>query len=275
MKKLISALAIGLFLIVSSAIKSQEYLDFNTGQNKTKQILLVPFDPRIYVNDATSIILKKEKGSHDELMQYFRYQFNLQLSNAMMDSCTVISLFTDNTRQDQDDIDGLYSIISYELRPAMKNRPENREASKTKGYFATKREEKAELQRIKEIEESKSRIQQGEITGKPRSVDDMFLHIVFNQTDVLAEIASRRNIDLFMFINQFEIKGNYGDPYLTGNKKAERTIKVHFSLYNSKGNHIHGSFGSNMIPFDIDTKEDIVNLYFPEVIRQIIHNIDF
>ncbi len=273
MKKIAAIIFISVVFL--TAINAQEYLDFNTGADKTKRILLVPFDPRIYLNDATGIMAQKDRETHDEIMQYFRYQFNLQLYNAMMDSCTLISLFTDNTRQDQDDIDQLYSIISYELVLAMKNNPENPEDLEKKGFLARKRDEKEEQKRIEEAAQYKTHIQNGELVSKRQSTEDMYLNIVFHQPEVLEEIAAKRNVNYFLFINHFEIKGNYGDPYLSGNAKAERTIKVHFSLYNAKGVLIHGSFGEAKIPFNLDDKQKVSDLYFPEIIRQIIHNIDF
>ncbi len=273
MKKHLAFMVVSLLLI--SGLSAQDYLDFNSGSDQRKKILLVPFDPRIYINDATAIMASVEGETHDEIMQYFRYQLNLQLYNSMMDSCTIISLFTDNTRADQEDINGLYSVISYELGLAMENNPEDPESEEKKGFLARKREEKAQEQRQQEASQYKTHVENGELVSKRQTTADMNLNIVFHQPEVLVEIASRRNVDLFLLINQFEIQGNYGDPYLTGNSKAERTIKVHFSLFNTQGVMVHGSFAKVTIPLDLDDKQEIANLYFPELIRQIIHNIDF
>ncbi|HOZ29905.1 MAG TPA: hypothetical protein PLL66_03220 [Bacteroidales bacterium] len=275
MKKIAFILLITILTFSANALKSQEYLDFNTSNGEgQKRILLVPFDPRIYYNDATAIIAEKEGETHDEIMEYFRYQLNLQLYDAMMDSCVIISLFSDNTRQDKEDIDGLYSIISYELVQAMPNALEDAEKEK-KGYFARKREDKEQQRRKDEIAQYNTKIVDGEIVGKRQPTNDMYLNIVFHQPEVLTEIANRRDVDYFLFINQFDIKGNYGDPYLSGNSKSERTIKVHFSIYNSQGKLVHGSFGENKMPFDLADKQEIASLYFPEVIRQIVNNINF
>jgi len=256
-------------------LKAQEYLDFNTGANRTKRILLVPFDPRIYYNDATAIIARNTGETHDEIMLYFREQFSLQLYNAMMDSCTVVNLLTDNTRQAQEDISGLYSSISYELRLAMQNNPEDPDEVENMNFFLRRRYEKEQKKKNEAMDNSRTRIVDGEIVGHRQPVEDKYLHIVFHQPEVLSEIASRRDIDYFLFINQFDIKGNYGDPYLSGNSKSERIIKVHFSLYNAEGKLVHGSFGMNKMPFNLDDKKEVANLYFPEVIRQIVNNIDF
>ncbi len=273
MKKIIFSFLV-LFCSLSN-LYSQEFLDFNNSNFQQKRILLVPFDPRIYINDATAIMLKNRKSSHDELMQYFRYQFNLQLHNALMDSCTVVSLFTDNTRVDQEDINNIYSLISYELVLAIQNAPEVKEKQNKKGSFEKKREDKQKDKRLEETKEYNTKIQNGELVNKRQTTQDMSLNIVFHQPEALEEIAIRRDVNLFLFINQFEITGNYGDPYLSGNSKAERNLKVHFSLYNKKGQMVHTSFAITKLPFNLDDKQTVVDLYFPEVIRQIIHNINF
>ncbi len=254
---------------------AQEYLDFNTGDNRTKRVLLVPFDSRIYYNDATYIMAEKDGESHDEIMTYFREQFNMQLYNAMMDSCEIVNLMTDNTRRAQEDISNLYTSINYELKLAMQNEPEDPDEVEKMNFIQRKRYEKEQLRKLKEMKESKTRIVNGEIVGHRQPIEDKYLHIVFHQPEVLEEIARRRNVDYFLFVNQFEIKGNYGDPYLSGNSNRERTIKVHFSLFNAQAKLVHGSFGENKIPFDLADKDEVSNLYLPEVIRQIVNNIDF
>lgn len=264
-------------LAFSGIVKAQVELEWsNSGSaDRTKRVLLVPFDSRIYFNDATGIIAPTDGSTHDELMLYFREEFNLQLHNAMMDSCVIINLLTDNTRKAQDDISQLYSIIGYELKLAMQNAPEDPDEVEKQNFFQRRKAEKEEESKLEEMQTSRTRIENGEIVGKRQPVEDKYLHIVFHQPEVLAEIARRRDVDLFLFINEFNIKGNYGDPYLSGNSKGERTFKVHFSLYNAQGKLVHGSFGETTIPFNLDDKEEITNNYFPEVIRQIVHNIDF
>ncbi len=272
-KKILSLLIfLSIFIFQSNA---QEYLDFNTSENRTKRVLLVPFDPRIYYNDASYLMAPKYNDTHDELMLYFREQFNNQLYAALMDSCQIVNLLTDNTREAQEDISGIYSSISYELRLAMQNAPEDPDEVKKMNYFQRRRHEKEQKRKQEEMENAKTRIVNGEIVGRKQKVNDKYLHIIFHQPDVLKEIALKRNIDYYLFINQFDIKGNYGDPYLSGNSKSKRNIKVHFSLFNSDGKLIHGSFGQNEIPFSLDDKKDVSNLYFPEIIRQIVNNIKF
>jgi hypothetical protein len=273
-KSIIKVFFTVLILFSSSHIFSQE-IEFTGAPSKNKKIALVPFDPYIYYNDATSIIAKRDNENHDEIMMYLRSQLNMQLYNAMMDSCIVINLLSEKTREANDEIYEIYSTLSYEMGLAMQNRPENYEDLPKEGFFNKLKNKKEEERKLKEMEEAKTRIEKGELVDGKMSYEDKYVHIKIVKPNLLQSVADKLNVEYFLFINQFEIKGDYRDPYISGNPNAMRTLKVHFSLYDFKSNLIHGGFGENKIPFHLDDKREIVNKYYPEVIRQIILNIDF
>lgn len=272
MKRIIQILLV-LISCVSMAY-GQEYLDFNGRYNRQKRVLVVPFDERIYFNDATAEIAKRDGLTHDEIMEYFRYQLNLQLVNSLIDSCEVVDLFKDNTREDEADISGLYTTMSYELRLA-----EFELDTENMGALARKRAEKLEearrKQREEEMKNARPGIQNGELVGRKQQTDDMYLHIIIGQPEVLKEIASRRKVDYFLFVNQFDIKTDYRDPYISGQRNVQRLMRVHFSIYNSNGEFVSGNYASTKVPYYEDSKERIVNQYFPEIMRQILKKLKF
>lgn len=272
MKRIIQILLI-LISCVSMAY-GQEYLDFNSRYNRQKRVLVVPFDERIYFNDATAEIAKRDGLTHDEIMEYFRYQLNLQLVNSLIDSCEVVDLFKDNTREDEADISGLYTTMSYELRLA-----EFELDTENMGALVRKRAEKLEearrKQREEEMKNARPGIQNGELVGRKQQTDDMYLHIIIGQPEVLKEIASRRKVDYFLFVNQFDIKTDYRDPYISGQRNVQRLMRVHFSIYNSNGEFVSGNYASTKVPYYEDSKERIVNQYFPEIMRQILKKLKF
>lgn len=252
----------------------QEYLDFNSRYNRQKRVLVVPFDERIYFNDATAGIARRDGLTHDEIMEYFRYQLNLHLINSLIDSCEIVDLMTNNTREDEADITGLYTTMSYELRLAeFELDTENMSALARKR--AEKLEEARRKQREEEMKNARPGIQNGELVGRKQNTDDMYLHIIIGQPEVLKEIASRRKVDYFLFINQFDIKTDYRDPYISGQNNVHRLMRVHFSIYNTDGEFISGNFASTKVPIYEDDKERIVNQYFPEIMRQILKKIKF
>lgn len=265
-----------LLIVISSVSMSygQESLDFTSRYNRQKRVLLVPFDERIYFNDATAEIAKRDGLTHDEIMEYFRYQLSLYLTNSLIDSCEVVDLLKDNTREAEADISGLYTTMSYELRLAeFELDTENMNALARKR--AEKLEEARRKQREEEMKNARPGIQNGELVGRKQQTDDMYLHIIIGQPDVLKEIATRRNVDYFLFINQFDIKTDYRDPYLSGQRNVQRLMRVHFSIYNTEGEFISGNFASTKVPIYEDDKNRIVTQYFPDIMRQILKKIKF
>ncbi len=249
-------------------------LEFKSKAKYDLRVLIVPFDPRIYYNDATEIIAKKTGESYRDIMHFFRDELNRALNIALMDSCIVIDLLTEDTRQAHQDISDLYTGISYEMKNAMQNKPEHPDYEEDENFFQKHLSFRSQKMESKTQEIEKTRIEQGEIYQKRESMENKYVHITFTNPEVLKEISRRRGIDLFLFINQFDIKGVY-EPYMSGDPDSKRNLRVHFSMYDSRGLLTHGSFGHEEIPFHLDDKQKIVNRYFPEVIRQIIHNIDF
>ena len=259
---------------VSLVSNGQEYLDFNNQYNRQKRVLVVPFDERIYFNDATAEIARRDGLTHDEIMEYFRYQLNLHLVNSLADSCEIVDLMQDNTREAEADITGLYTTMSYELRLA-----EFELDTENMSNLARKRAEKIEearrKQREEEMKNARPGMQNGELIGRKQNTDDMYLHIIIGQPEVLKEIASRRNVDYYLFINQFDIKTDYRDPYLSGQRNVYRIMRVHFSIYNTNGEFVSGNYASTKVPLYEDDKERIVNQYFPDIMRQIVKKIKF
>ncbi|MCF0206606.1 MAG: hypothetical protein HUK15_04185 [Bacteroidales bacterium] len=270
MKKLV-------IIILSALLFGQAFaqdFDFEGRYNRHTRVMIVPFDERIYFNDATPEMAKRENLTHDEIMEYFRYQLNLNLVNSLVDSCEIVELMLNNTREDEADILGLYTTMTYELRVA-----EYELNLEDKNLIARKRAEKLEKirreQREKELEEARPGIRDGELVGKRHATDEYYLHIIIEQPQVLKEIASRRRVDYFLFINQFDIKTDFRDPYMSGKSNVQRDMRVHFSIYNSEGEFVSGNYASTKLPYYEDDKERVVSQYFPEIMRQIVKKIKF
>lgn len=265
---------ISILLCFSTIIWAQETLQFSNAPKYDVRLLIVPFDPIIYYNDATPELAPKYDMTHDELMMFFRLELNKYLHNSLSDSCYTVDLLTDNTKEARQDLGGLYTVIAYEMRTAMPNTTED---TSDEGFFGKfyrnmKKEKSVEN---KDGELYSTRMNNGEIKGHRQSTDNMYFHIKFKDPDFLPELADRRNVDRFLFINQFEIKGNYSDPYTSGRDDFMRTFKVHFSIYDHLGELIHGSYAVVKIPFDEYDKDNIVADYYPSIVRQIIYNIEF
>lgn len=258
------------FVIISFNSFSQLALEFSATPKTDKRIIIVPFDQRIYFNDATEIIAKKDDLSHEQIMEYFRFEINNQLAKALSDSCYVTNMLANpTTTETKEEIENIFSIVSYEMAIVRPN--EYVTENEKKHLFKKKKTEEKNCETGKI---SKTKIENGEIVTNRTTLDDKYLKIIFSDKKILEKIAAKYKADYFLFINQFEIKGDgYRDPYISGNKNAKRVIKIHFQIFDYSGHLVHGGFAENKIPFILDDKQEIINSYFPEIVRQIISNI--
>lgn len=270
MKRILWFLAI--IIICLNINKAEAQIDMDLHPERSKQrILILPFDPSIYVNDASMIWSKQSGLSHEEIRDELRIELNRRLHLGMIDSCESVDLLTSYTKEARNDLMGLYTCVYYELRRAMPNVKEDAET-----------EDRGPLDKIFKKKEKpytdtvvNARRHDGEIQGRRYPTHDKYLHILFDNPDFIPELCRRRDLDKVLFVNQMEITGNYGNPYMSGNPDATRTIKVHYSLFNFNGRLLHGGFASVEIPFHLDDYQEVMEDYFPTIVRQIILNIDF
>ncbi len=262
-----------LFLILATGFVSKLYAQFDVDvspERSKQRILILPFDPSIYVNDASMMWSDASDMSHDEIRDALREELNRRLHLGMIDSCESVDLLTSYTKEARNDLLGLYTTVRYELRRAMPDTPEEKEEDKgfLGGIFKPKEKEYTDTV-------VKARRQNGEIQGHRYSTHDKYLHVMFDNPDFIPELCRRRDLDKVLFVNQLEIVGNYGDPYMSGNAGATRIMKVHYSLYDYNGRLLYGGFAASEIPFHLDDIQDVMETYFPPIVRQIILNINF
>ena len=235
-----------------------------------QRIMILPFDPSIYINDASELWIRNSDMDYQELKTYLRNQLNSRIHLALVDSCEPIDLMQDYTTEARNELLGLYTTVSYEMRRAMPDEKEEDEGEKFLGRFFEKRKEKNYTDTV-----VKTRREAGEVRGKRYNTSDKYLHVIYQNPDFIPELAKRRNLDKILFVNQLEIQGRYGNPYISGDGESRRMIKVHYSLYDSQGKLLHGGFSSVTIPFNLNDVETVIKDYFPAIVRQMMLNIDF
>ncbi|RLD49553.1 MAG: hypothetical protein DRI94_11005, partial [Bacteroidetes bacterium] len=83
------------------------------------------------------------------------------------------------------------------------------------------------------------------------------------------------NNDYFLFINQFEIRSDYSNPYSSGSGTYPRILKIHYSIYDAQGNFIFGSFAQTKLPPTENYLKNISQKYFPIIIKKMYQNSPF
>lgn len=230
-----------------------------------KTVLVIPFNQKIYNNDADEAIAKETGKTYDQILNYFRLAFDQQLIKSLNDTCHSISMLSSYTVSANEDLEMIYSVSNYVFSDAMDFDGEKRSL-----YLKSKL---ASEKKGGNNKKQKSGIRNGEIVSPINNVEDQFLHVKFTDKNLVKNIAYQYKVDYLLFINEFEIIANYTNPYNTGKNVNEMLIKVHYSLFNSTGKYIFGSFATAEYKAYIIDMTKISSDYFPIINKQIINNI--
>ena len=259
-----------IFLIFSILSFSQDTLTILPQKIKSdKTFLIVPFNPKVYNNDADESISKETSKTYDQILNYFRLAFDQKLNEQLNDTCHSISMLASFTVSANEDLQLIYSISNYVLSEAM-----DFEDGKIGAFNKSKLEpEKPKKYQKQKSSNSSSGIQNGEVVSKVSRFSEQFLHVRFSDLNLIRNIAKSSKVDYMLFINEFEIIGNYTNPYNSGRNENDMMIKVHYSLYNSSGKYLFGSYATSQYKAFIVDMNKISELCFSDINKQIIKNL--
>ena len=76
-------------------------------------VLIIPFEPRMYLSDAERDIAKATKKDSEVNQRFFRYQVERTLVSRLQQSYGVKSLYFDTTAAAEENLYNIYSQVSY------------------------------------------------------------------------------------------------------------------------------------------------------------------
>lgn len=257
--------------LVSLNLFSQELKQKTRAEKiKDKIILVVPFNPILYNNEASKEMIEASGMKYKQVQNFMRIELDKQIHKVISDSCKSRSLLQSYTTQsDWDELENIYANSDYFLDEAMSFNSGKKPVS-GKSNVATDREEKK-----KGKEEKKGAGNRGELQSDVRNNPGKFLNVKFREKDFLKNLAKRANADYFLFISQFEIKGDYSDPYKIQNMTYNREIKVNFSIFDHRGEYLYGSYAIMEFPAIQNDLQTISDEYFSKLAKEIVKNIRF
>lgn len=253
-------------LIISNSFSQDITSDTTANKKINKTVLVIPFSPRLYYNDADKDIAKQTGKTFEQIMNAFRIGYDFSLIKSLNDTCSAISILSGYTISNNEDIEDIYSNSVYIFENAM-----GFDKKKPNGYVHSHlmmSDKKAE----KDLKKAKKH-NGGEVVSPVKDVTNKFMHVKFDKASFIPELSKKYKADYVLFINQFEIIGNYLNPYKTGSNTNNMLIKVHYSLYSSQGKYLFGSFAGSEYPSTITDINKISSQYFFIVNSQIINNI--
>ncbi len=216
------------------------------------KVLLIPFEPRLYMSEVDMAIHNESKLSAREIKYKFRDGINDQLYKAFKTSQYNVVDLMEDTLKYKKDTEGLYQYLSYEY---LKVPDQN--------HYQAPKKEKEE----KKIDKGQLNV---ETNGEMR-----FMDARISNPKAVSMIYAKYKTDLFVFINQLDIKASGSkDPTDLGPESAFRKIVVHYTVYTYEGKEINSGIAEEFFDPTINNPKKIIDKHFSKLALVIVQRVN-
>ena len=208
-------------------------------------VMLIPYDPLYYLSDADHDIAEQTPRAMKEVRQTFHEKADYYVYAAISRQFRCTDLLHDTSDAVQEDLVTVFSTLGYRYEDPMNINPDARklqpENQKKDSY-----EDPQTAYRYKNPEPNLK-----------------YMHAVLGKPGLLKALSDKYHTDYFVFLNQFEIKTNYNSCIDIANKVYQRTLLLHFSIYDKYGKQLAGNFAYAFFPSKTGEANEIMKNCFP------------
>ena len=218
----------------------------NAQDSASTKILLLPFNPEMYLSDIEQDIIQHTKMSPEEYRTYFRRALNLKLLGELKSYRPTVSLLGDQERDDNKELREFYAQAGYSYMEAV-GKGVGKAIDKKKGLFDKKAaEEKAPLY----------------ITTRG---DDKFMNAAVSDKNYYHGLLKANNCNYVVSVNQYEFKTNYSSCIDLSRKIYRRELIIHYSIWDVNAKLIGGNFLVVYFPSDVNKPQEIADRTFKSI----------
>ena len=203
--------------------------------NEKKRVLLIPFDPKMYMSDIDRSINRETKMNFKEIRDAFRSGIDFQLISQFKPAYSVISLLRDSVKSKKD-LQFIYQSTGYK-------------------YTVTQGPEKPADQK---------NISKGQLTVPTRGEEERYMRTVINQPGLLEAMNKKYGAELFVFVSEIDLKAIV-DPEGNPGREAD----IHFTVYDLNGKQLGGGLAKSKFNNEQNEPKRIVSHAFPSAAHEI------
>ena len=214
-------------LSISSHIFSQETtkgdVPNNTNSNKGS-VLIIPFEPKLYISDIDNQLAKQNGMMFQDIKAKFRAALDQNIFITLKNYFTPLSFYTLNEEEARTELSYIYNSIGYKYEVLEVEVEEETQGKKFANKFK-KKENNDEY-----VEAS---VQNGQVVSQ---VDnrEKYMKTVLSNDQLLTSLNKKYQAEYYIFINELDIKRGGDSQYTNSSKTQDRTIKVHYTIFNNK-----------------------------------------
>ncbi len=227
------------------------------------KVLVIPFNPDLYFSDADHDLAKYNLKSVEEVRTKFRLGLDFNVNARVLSKYDTKSFMTDTSEDVQADLMSIYTGISYKYETPV-TLISNGEEKTGNGLLASANDRIYENENKKIINYKNYNSEAQGATSYIEPIESKkYMNAVVHNPEMLTYFSEKYGTDLFLFINQFEIKTKYEKCLDRAINNFTREILVHFTIFNAAGVQLYGDVVK--VNFTVQTNDinSIIRNNFP------------
>ena len=245
------------------------------GEPKSYNIMIVPFDYKMYMSSLDREIAAKTRLTYPQIRDNMRYGLANQLLLATRGKHPAISLIESDSSYD--DLKYIYNSIGYKYKLVPLKEELNTETDtkidKLKNSLTKLVNPKQSAGPTRNEEYNSGGINNGQLESY-ENPGERYMHTSIHNPNLIPTLQVKYQTNLYIFINELdieEVKSKESSRISTIN--SSRRIKVHYTIIDENSNDIYGGAATTEIPSYINDMNKIVTLYLKKIAQQICSSI--
>lgn len=204
------------------------------------KIMIIPFESRMYLSEIDHLINKESKLTAKQIKATLRDGVNEQLYRKFKSRMSVVDLLEDTVKTKKD-LENIYQYLTYQYQkvPDQNN------------YKAPSKEK------------DEQKIEKGQLNIETNS-DARFMNAKIKNATLVPYLNGKYKTDLFLFINELDIKALNGSPADFMSNSARKII-VHYTVYTVDAKEINSGIAEVSLPPNVNNPGKIIGSYFSQI----------
>jgi hypothetical protein len=214
------------------------------------RVMIVPFEPRLYMSEIDHRFNEETKLSFNQIRARFRDGLNEQLYKSFKNAQYNVVDLMDDTVKYKKDLEKVYQHISY-------------------AYMKVPDQENYKPP-VKDKDEKK--ISKGQLTVETDG-ERRFMNSRIRDTDLLPKLHIKHKTDVFVLINQLDIKSvNQQDVLSQGSGK--RKITLHYTVLTYTGKEINSGIVEEEFDTEVNNPNKVIGKYISRISSTVVKRVN-